>query len=370
MPPTLRCATSTSRCVRELCKASQSLRSFSTTPRCDQRTTRARRAMWRWLQQQGANLRDPLEGGTNYLGAYNKDGKLLRVMRAERNQESERAVEQSEPKNAERDPDAKQAGVKVPEETVSDRIPFPLNRNFISEPVLSENFREEIWYRIMKLGHSVREVSAELGVEMSRVGAVVRLKEVEFEWKRIGKPLVVPYANAVMSMLPKTDYNPEEKDPKRRRPHESINDLPVHASTAQQIFYPTSESREFSRADAAKVFNERLKPADDRIPHPQLVLQHREKFVERLTDQEIAERAREREAIAEKKQHRAAMIQLSKDAKTKKIESGRWEFRFTDANVDAAGKDGRGHKGVGWRYGVPHYDRNRGLIKIPKTVGA
>jgi len=37
----------------------------------------------------------------------------------------------------------------------------------------------------MKDGKSVREVSAELGVEMSRVGAVVRLKEIEKEWMRI-----------------------------------------------------------------------------------------------------------------------------------------------------------------------------------------
>jgi len=73
----------------------------------------------------------------------------------------------------------------LPEETQRDRVPFPLNRNFYSQPVLSEELREEIWSRIMKDGKSVREVSAELKVEMSRVGAVVRLKEVEKEWKRI-----------------------------------------------------------------------------------------------------------------------------------------------------------------------------------------
>lgn len=37
----------------------------------------------------------------------------------------------------------------------------------------------------MKDGKSVREVSVELRVEMSRVGAVVRLKEVEKQWKSI-----------------------------------------------------------------------------------------------------------------------------------------------------------------------------------------
>lgn len=34
-------------------------------------------------------------------------------------------------------------------------------------------------------GWSVRQTSAKLGVEMGRVGAVVRLKEIEKEWKRI-----------------------------------------------------------------------------------------------------------------------------------------------------------------------------------------
>ena len=73
----------------------------------------------------------------------------------------------------------------VPPETARDLMPFPLNRAFISQPILSDELREEIWTRIMKDGKSVRTVSAELGVEMSRVGAVVRLKEVEREWQRI-----------------------------------------------------------------------------------------------------------------------------------------------------------------------------------------
>jgi hypothetical protein len=73
----------------------------------------------------------------------------------------------------------------LPPETNRDRTPFPISRSFISQSVLSEEFRDEIWFRIMKQGKSVREVSVDMGVEMSRVGAVVRLKEVELEWKRI-----------------------------------------------------------------------------------------------------------------------------------------------------------------------------------------
>ena len=74
---------------------------------------------------------------------------------------------------------------KIPPESTRDLTPFPKNPSFISQKVLSEEFREEIWSRIMKEGKSVREVSAELVVTMERVGAVVRLMEIEKEWERI-----------------------------------------------------------------------------------------------------------------------------------------------------------------------------------------
>lgn len=104
----------------------------------------------------GQNLRDPLPNSTNYLGAYDRDGNHVRS--------------------------SKEADGAPARETVSDLRPFPLNKYFQSEPVLSEEFREVIWAKIMKDGMSVKEVSAQLGVEMRRVGAVVRLKEVEKAW--------------------------------------------------------------------------------------------------------------------------------------------------------------------------------------------
>ena len=63
-----------------------------------------------------------------------------------------------------------------------------------------------------------------------------------------GKSPAIPYAKAVLDMLPKTEYSKDT-----RTVHESINDLPVHPATTQQIFHPTSESRVFTRADAAAV---------------------------------------------------------------------------------------------------------------------
>jgi hypothetical protein len=167
-----------------------------------------------------------------------------------------------------------------------------------------------------------------------------------------------------MMMLPKTSY---EKNSPKHKTHESINDLPVHAATGQQIFHPTSESRQFTRADAAKVFDENLLPADDRVPHPELALMHKD-FKAGMTREEIEERQRDRDEKIEKKRAAIAAKKASKLAAVKKVQTGRWEFRFTDVNVDDIGKDGRGHKGVGWRYGVPLMDRSRGQVKIPTRV--
>lgn len=60
--------------------------------------------------------------------------------------------------------------------------PYPLNRSFRSQSVLSNQMREEIYSRVKTQGKSVRQVSAELAVSLERVAAVVRLKAVEKEW--------------------------------------------------------------------------------------------------------------------------------------------------------------------------------------------
>jgi hypothetical protein len=188
MPPPLRCPSTlpSASCAKQLYKAAQSSRSFSTTSRHDQRITRARRQLFRWLGTQGAAFQNPLPGSTNYLGAYNAQGQLKRVVEAaaekEKSKEKQRKSE-GPGKTFETEGSEKQE--KLPRETNRDLVPFPANKAFVSQPVLSEELREEIWSRIMKSGKSVREVSAELGVEMSRVGAVVRLMEIEKEWRRI-----------------------------------------------------------------------------------------------------------------------------------------------------------------------------------------
>lgn len=52
----------------------------------------------------------------------------------------------------------------------------------MSESILSAELRGEVYRRVVEQGKGVREVSVELGIDMRRVGAVVRLVELEKRW--------------------------------------------------------------------------------------------------------------------------------------------------------------------------------------------
>lgn len=73
-------------------------------------------------------------------------------------------------------------GSVLPPETEEDLRPFPANPFFRSQPVLSEDLREAIYQRVKKDGATVSLASVEFGVSNERVGAVVRLKQMEKEW--------------------------------------------------------------------------------------------------------------------------------------------------------------------------------------------
>jgi len=153
--------------------------------------------MWQWLNGPGKALREPREGSTNYLGAYDKAGRLIRANDALLRQRKADAKETSEDAIAEDERTAEAGGSKLEgnaserkekketaPETVEDLTPFPLNRFFHSQPVLSEELKDEIYKRVITQGSTVREVSMGLMVEMSRVAAVVRLKTLEQNWAR------------------------------------------------------------------------------------------------------------------------------------------------------------------------------------------
>jgi hypothetical protein len=211
-------------------------------------------------------------------------------------------------------------------------------------------------------------------------------------------------------MIPTTAYNPST--PTHITPHEPINDLPVHALTDPQLFYPTSESRPFNRTDAGRVFSAAprlpdtqdlahggtpiapwqdttveiigkagadtpvLKPADSRIPHPHLIPFAQDKSADspfagesRQIAERYAARLHEDEAQrAEDRRRKAA----KEEARTTRIETPRWEFVIKEvrATREGTGLDGRGTGSPGYRYGVPSAERKRGTVKIPTRVEA
>ena len=168
-----------------------------------------------------------------------------------------------------------------------------------------------------------------------------------------------------MKMLPQTQFNPDTSTS-----HESINDLPVHRDTLSQIFLPVSESRQFTRVDAGKAFSRDLKPADERIPHPELIELEKERLAGVPREERIM-RQRERMRIElQQKEERAQAKREREERDVTKVvpPQGRWEFRFRDISVESVGRTGRDKRGVGARYGIPHEDRKKGQIKIPTRV--
>jgi hypothetical protein len=67
---------------------------------------------------------------------------------------------------------------------VSANMPFPNNVHFRSQSVLSEKAREMIWESVMVKGMPLKAVSAQFHVDVRRVAAVVRMKEIEKKWER------------------------------------------------------------------------------------------------------------------------------------------------------------------------------------------
>ncbi|KAI0999654.1 hypothetical protein K3495_g8542 [Podosphaera aphanis] len=394
--------------------------------------------MFQWLSRIGQKFKEPMDDTPNYLGAYSPDGSLRRVVervmthrrqterlrelikkKPEKSEELLRELEEREKKFA----DERNT---PPELTRRDMMPFPANKDFVSEPVLGPWLQNQIWEDVMLHGMTVREVSAQRGVEMSRVAAVVRLLEVERLWKEQGKEISSNYAETVLKMLPYTGRSdllhwseqdeaqlveariearlaaeqeikerkfenaqrakeglpllpesevkiPDDKELKlrivearRRAPHESINDLPILKSTGSQLWLPVSESRRFTRADAAKAFHSNLQPADKRVPHPELTIMHKE-WLAGLSIQERTE-LQDRRAQAERQKalQKINKKKMQEDSIKKVVTPRGVVFRFHEIKVDAIGKNGRGTKAVGCRYGVPNMDRSKGDLKIPQ----
>ncbi|OOF92774.1 hypothetical protein ASPCADRAFT_8412 [Aspergillus carbonarius ITEM 5010] len=322
--------------------------------------------MFTWLNGDAAFLKHHTPGSTNYLS------RLLNK------QQSEEQIQ---------------------------RKTFPQNIHYRSENILSEELRSEIHNRVVNQKKSVRAVSVELKVDMRRVAAVVRLVELEKRMKEQGKLLALPYARAIHEMVPTTPLD---------MPHEEINDLPVHRLTDPQIFYPVSESRQFNRVDAGRVFSaapaleheqaakdaldpsetisritqnpshievvgkgedehQVLQPADVRIPHPHMVASRREQILmpnEGAQHHKLYKARLQKEEEADQERKRRSEERKEKQTQRVQVEGSRFEFRINDVVVsqETTGKDGRNARAPGRRYGVPSYDRKKGQVKIPTRV--
>ncbi|KAK6066958.1 37S ribosomal protein S35, mitochondrial [Seiridium cupressi] len=322
MPPRISCAAVTSS-TSTLCQISSAVAkapyqqqisaAFSTTANRAY-TPKARRDFWKWLTKAGAQFKRPKERGTNYISGKNN--------------------------------------------------PFMQNPQFLSRPILDDRARELIWEKIIQKGETIKAVSAELGVDINRVAAVVRLKEVEKDWVAKGKQLAIPYAKAIYSMVPTKRFRVGEQN----EPLEDINELHVHPHTMKQLYWPTSESRQFTREDAAKAFHRKMLSADQRVPHPELVQMERD-LLEGKNPYDAKARFNQAAAESERKaaEERVKLVQAEEQATTR-INTNRFEFRFKEINAEDVGSDGRKITAVGARYGRPSYDRVKGAVKIPTSV--
>ncbi|RPB03695.1 hypothetical protein L873DRAFT_1730644 [Choiromyces venosus 120613-1] len=303
-------------------------RTFSTTTTLQKGPDSARGAMFAWLSGPGAVFKQPT-GEPQYITSYDRST--------------------WERKDKARNPDAFVQ-------------PYPFNRFFKSQPVLSDAFRDEIYNRVKRQGHSVRQVSAALSVSIERVAAVVRLKQVEKEHLAKGGKLSTFLTTALNQMLPVVDL-PASATGRGGGgggaggggAFENIQELPIHSLAGRQVFVPTSESREFTRADAGKEFG--LPPADVMVPHPDLVTLAKERFESVPLHERIA-RQEERDRL-EKSWREAEKVRADERKRQKKVlEVGRWKWCLKEAET---GK-------VGFRYGFPLPDRKKGHVKIPTHV--
>ena len=173
--------------------------------------------------------------------------------------------------------------------------------------------------------------------------------------------MALPYARAVSSMVPQAYIS-------ANKPLEPINEIHVHSLTMQQLFLPTSESRQFTREDAAKAFGDKMLPADKRVPHPELI-QLEKDILQGMPQKDAMKLFNEAALKSETTLANREQERREKEERRKtRVDTGRFEFRFENINVDDAGRDGRSRKGTGWRYGMPFYDRRRGEVKIPTKV--
>jgi hypothetical protein len=172
------------------------------------------------------------------------------------------------------------------------------------------------------------------------------------------------YSRAVLEMVPTHSY-PEDKP---RQALEPINEIHVHGYTMQQLFVPTSESRHFTREDAAKAFHHTMLSPDKRVPHRELVEMER-RVKDGMKEKESWDQFKKEAKMSEHERDSRVLAMAEKDKMdTTTVTTDRFEFRIKSMSADDVGKDGRSRAGVGWRYGIPFEDRKKNQVKIPTKI--
>ena len=153
--------------------------------------------MYEWLNGPGKVFRSPLPNSTNYLSAYDKQGNLLRT-RDQRNSRSSVRVGRDEDLASQEEAEGGEEEVQkdpntIPRERQADLRPYPLNRDFRAQTVLSEELRNVLYKQVVEDGIDITTVSAVNNVDTRRVAAVVRLKTIENQWiKEVSLSLFCP----------------------------------------------------------------------------------------------------------------------------------------------------------------------------------
>lgn len=172
------------------------------------------------------------------------------------------------------------------------------------------------------------------------------------------------YSKAVLDMVPTHSY-PEDRPIQALEP---INEIHVHGYTMQQLFVPTSESRQFTREDAAKAFHHTMLSPDERVPHRELVEMER-RVKDGMKEKESWDQFKKEAKKSEDDRDLKILSMAEKEKKnTTTVTTGRFDFRIKSISADDVGKDGRARGGVGWRYGIPFEDRKKNQVKIPTKI--
>lgn len=132
--------------------------------------------------------------------------------------------------------------------------PFPDNSHCVTNFMISEDLREQIFQEIEMQGLSTQQVSQKYGLKIARVEAIAKLTKIEKSWvehKRMS-PDVKKMADTVYKMFPLFD-------PSQRSQRENLSEIPVPEKTLASRFLTIAESEPFGPVDAAKILE--LEPA-------------------------------------------------------------------------------------------------------------